>query len=35
MTIAVIRGPYCTGALTPCGAVPQILVPHVQRRVMS
>jgi hypothetical protein len=33
--IAVIRGPYCTGAATPSGAVPQVVVPHPQRRVMS
>src|SRR5919112_2988053 len=33
--IAVIRGPYCTGAVTPCGAVPQVVVPQPQRRAMS
>ena len=33
--IAVIRGPYCTGALTPSGAAPQVLAPQRQRRVMS
>ena len=27
-TIAVIRGPYGTGALTPCGAVPQVVSPQ-------
>ena len=33
--IAVIRGPYCTGALTPSGAVPLVAAPQLQRRVMS
>jgi hypothetical protein len=27
-----IRGPYCTGAVTPAGAVPAVTVPHEQRR---
>ena len=31
----MIRGPYCTGALTPSGAAPQVVVPHAQRRAMS
>ena len=31
----MIRGPYCTGALTPSGAVPQVVAPHAQRRAMS
>jgi len=29
---ALIRGPYCTGAVTPAGAVPAVTVPHEQRR---
>ncbi|SHL54816.1 hypothetical protein SAMN05443637_1441 [Pseudonocardia thermophila] len=29
------RGPYCTGALTPAGAAPQMVTPHPQRRAMS
>jgi len=29
---AVTRGPYCTGALTPVGAVPEVTAPHEQRR---
>ena len=33
--IAVIRGPYCTGAVTPAGAVPQVVVPQAQRRAIS
>src|SRR3954447_6284098 len=33
--IAVIRGPYCTGALTPCGALPQLMAPHAQRRAIN
>src|SRR5581483_707011 len=33
--IAVIRGPYCTGAVTPSGATPQVVVPQPQRRAMS
>lgn len=33
--IAVIRGPYCTGAVTPGGAVPQVVLPHRQRRAIS
>jgi hypothetical protein len=33
--IAAIRGPYCTGAATPAGAVAQVLVPQPQRRVIS
>src|SRR5882757_1428243 len=32
---AVIRGPYCTGAVTPSGAVPHVVVPHEHRRVTS
>ncbi len=31
----MIRGPYCTGAVTPAGAVPHVVVPHEQRRAMS
>ena len=27
----MIRGPYCTGADTPCGALPQVVVPQAQR----
>ena len=26
------HGPYCTGPVTPCGAVAQVVVPQVQRR---
>jgi hypothetical protein len=33
--IAVIRRPYCTGAATPSGAVPQVVVPHEQRRAIN
>jgi hypothetical protein len=33
--IAVIRGPYCTGAVTPSGATPQVLTPHAHRRVIN
>jgi hypothetical protein len=33
--IAVIRGPYCTGANTPFGALPQVVAPHAQRRAIS
>ena len=33
--IALIRGPYCTGALTPCGALPQLVAPHAQRRAIN
>ncbi len=33
--IAVIRGPYCTGAVTPPGAGPQVVAPHEQRRAIS
>src|SRR5918998_998098 len=33
--MAVILGPYCTGALTCPGAVPQVVTPQAQRRVMS
>ena len=33
--IAVIRGPYCTGAVTPAGGAPQVVVPHEQRRRSS
>ena len=33
--IAVIRGPYCTGADTPSGAWALVTVPHPQRRLMS
>src|SRR3954469_24826858 len=33
--IAVIPGPSCTGALPPCGPLPQLVAPHVQRRAMS
>ena len=29
---AAIRGPYCTGALTPAGAFPAVIIPHAQRR---
>jgi hypothetical protein len=31
----VIRGPYCTGAVTPCGAVPHVVIPQAQRRATS
>ena len=31
----MIRGPYCTGAVTPCGAAAPVVVPHPQRREMS
>ena len=33
--IAVSRGPYCTGALTPSGACALVAVPHPQRRLIS
>jgi hypothetical protein len=33
--IAVIRGPYCTGAVTPSGAAPHVVVPQAQRRAIS
>jgi hypothetical protein len=33
--ITVIRGPYCTGAVTPSGASPQVLAPQAQRREIS
>ncbi|HKS50091.1 MAG TPA: hypothetical protein VJT49_34295 [Amycolatopsis sp.] len=33
--IAVIRGPYRTGETTPSGAVPRVVVPPAQRRLMS
>ena len=33
--IAVIRGPYSTGAVTPSGALPQVVAPHAQRRATS
>ncbi len=33
--IAVIRGPYCTGAVTPSGASARVVVPQQQRRAMS
>jgi hypothetical protein len=33
--MAVIRSPYCTGAITPRGAVPHVVVPHAQRRAMT
>src|SRR5437870_3393385 len=35
MMMAVIRGPYCTGAVTPAGAGPQVVTPQPQRRAMS
>jgi hypothetical protein len=31
----VIRGPYCTGAVTPSGAAAQVVAPQAQRRAMS
>lgn len=34
-TIAVIRGPYCTGAFTPAGAVPPVTTPHPHRRLTT
>lgn len=34
-TIAVIRGPYCTGAVTAAGASPQVLTPQPQRRTTN
>src|SRR3954453_17214733 len=33
--IAVIRGPYCTGAVTPSGATPHVVAPQQQRRAIS
>ena len=33
--IAVSRGPYCTGAVTPAGAAAPVTVPQPQRREMS
>jgi hypothetical protein len=33
--IAVTLGPYCTGAATPSGAVPQVVTPHRQRRATN
>src|SRR5436305_8386766 len=33
--MAVIRGPYCTGALTPAGTAAQVVIPQAQRRAMS
>ena len=33
--IAVIRGPYGTGAVTPSGASALVVVPHPQRRLIS
>jgi hypothetical protein len=33
--IAVIRGPYCTGAVTPSGAAPQVVTPQPQRRAIN
>jgi hypothetical protein len=33
--IAVIRGPYCTGAFSPFGGAPQVVAPQRQRRAMS
>ena len=29
------RGPYCTAAVTPCGAWPGVTVPQPQRRAIS
>jgi hypothetical protein len=31
----MIRGPYWTGALTPSGALPQVVAPHPQRRAIT
>jgi hypothetical protein len=33
--IAVIRGPYRTGAVTPAGASPHVTTPQAQRRAIS
>lgn len=33
--LAVILGPYRTGAVTPSGAVPQVVAPQPQRRAIS
>jgi hypothetical protein len=33
--IAVIRGPYCTGAVTHSGAPPHVVAAQAQRREMS
>ncbi len=33
--IAVIRGPYWTGAVTPSGADALVAVPQTQRRLTS